>query len=71
MIIIQSQISEDEWGEPREWTIDEILEEINRDHSDEWSDYNKSDWLEGWMEWVEGDYHKLKCWPIYGYGGAT
>tara|TARA_R110002051_G_C8506961_1_gene465722 strand:+ start:56 stop:265 length:210 start_codon:yes stop_codon:yes gene_type:complete len=66
MIIIQSQTSENQWGSPKEWTMNEVLEEINRDHSDKWIDYDKSDWLEGWMAWVEGDYHKLKCWPIYG-----
>ena len=49
----------DEWNEPKEWTIQEILEEINLDRSDEWSNYDKSDWLEGWMEWVEGDYLRL------------
>ena len=48
-----------EWDEPKEWTIDEVLEEINRDHSDEWTDYNTSDWFEGWMEWVDGEYHEI------------
>lgn len=42
-----------------EWKIDDILEEINRDHSDEWTDYDRSDWLEGWNEWAEGDAYSL------------
>lgn len=36
------------------WTLTEVLEEINRDHSDGWSDYDESDWQEGWEVWVEG-----------------
>ena len=37
----------------QEWTLDEIIEYINRDRSNEWTDYDKSDWREGWNEWVE------------------
>lgn len=36
-----------------------ILKEINRDHSDEWIDYDESDWEEGWDEWCEGDCYTL------------
>ena len=36
-----------EYGEVVEWNIHEVLEEINRDRSDEWTDYDESDWLEG------------------------
>lgn len=28
-------------------TVPEIIEEINRDRSDEWSAYDESDWIEG------------------------
>ena len=35
------------------WTIDEVLEEINRDRSEQWTDYDKSDWMEGLREWTE------------------
>ncbi len=61
MIIIQSRNDPDydDWDKPKGWTINEILEEINRDHSDAWIDYDLSDWYEGWMEWVEGEYHQL------------
>ena len=46
-------------GIVKKWTIKEILEEINRDRSNEWINYDESDWREGWEEWVEGDYYKL------------
>ena len=36
------------------WTLKEVLEEINRDHSDEFSCYNETDWQEGWQEWCAG-----------------
>lgn len=35
------------------WTLTEVLEEINRDHSDGWSNYDETDWKEGWKVWVE------------------
>jgi hypothetical protein len=41
------------------WTLDQVLAEINRDHSDEWTDYDESDWLEGWNEWVEGEFYHI------------
>jgi hypothetical protein len=59
-IMIRSKINDHEWGKAKEWTIEKVLEEINRDHSDEWTNYNTSDWLEGWMEWVDGEYHKME-----------
>jgi hypothetical protein len=33
-------------------TLAEILEEINRDRSEEWTDYNTSDYEEGLKEWT-------------------
>lgn len=41
------------------WSLSDILTEINRDRSENWTNYNKSDWQEGWNEWCEGDYYKL------------
>lgn len=35
------------YGNIEEWNIHEVLEEINRDRSEEWTDYDESDWLEG------------------------
>ena len=43
-------------GQVVDWTIEQVLEEINRDHSSEWLDYDESDWREGlseWTPWVE------------------
>ena len=39
--------------ECHEWTLEEIIEYINRDRSNEWTDYDETDWREGWKEWVE------------------
>ncbi len=41
------------------WTIEQVLVEINRDRSGEWTDYDSSDWLEGWSAWVEGEFYSL------------
>jgi|TARA_A100001391_G_scaffold72215_1_gene46101 hypothetical protein len=49
-----------ETGLTHTWDIDRVLEEINRDRSEEWQDYNETDWEEGWCEWVEGiDYERV------------
>ena len=53
------KIQDIETGEILNWTIDEILNEINRDRSQHWADYNESDWKEGWLEWCEGDVYEL------------
>lgn len=45
--------------EIQEWTLEEILDEINRDRSGEWTNYDESDWREGWNEWVEGQFYSL------------
>ena len=42
-------------GEILNWTLDEVLYEINRDHNDEWVDYDETDWREGWDDFVEGN----------------
>lgn len=37
-----------------------ILREINRDRSEDWTDYNETDWEEGWEDWVEPDgYYRI------------
>ena len=36
-----------------EYTLDELLEYINADHSDEWQDYDRSDWMEGLLYWTD------------------
>jgi len=49
------QVKDLETREVYRWTIDQVLQEINRDRSENWINYDKSDWREGWDEWVEGD----------------
>lgn len=39
--------------------IDWILNEINRDRSGKWTNYDETDWREGWYEWCEGDIYKI------------
>jgi hypothetical protein len=46
-------------GEVMTWTLDQVLEEINRDRSGAWIDYDENDWEEGWDEWCEGDFYTL------------
>lgn len=41
------------------WSIEEVLKEINRDRSEMWQDYDSSDWREGWLEFVEGEFYSL------------
>lgn len=48
------QIKNLETGKIENWSMDKVLNEINRDTSEEWIDYNEEDWKEGWKEWVEG-----------------
>ena len=44
-----------ETGKIMFWTLSDILNEINRDRSSQWTDYNKNDWLDGWNDWIEED----------------
>ncbi len=41
------------------WTVKEIMDYINADRSNNWSDYDITDWREGWDEWCEGDSYNL------------
>ena len=45
-------------GEALTWTLTDILQEINRDRSDDWTPYDASDWREGWDQWV--DYYTIE-----------
>ena len=50
------KITETEEGESFIWTAEQVLEEVNRDRSDEWQDYTLED-LEEYpdevLEWIE------------------
>ena len=44
------------------WTAEEVLNEINRDRSSEWTDYNESDDIvEAFKVWVEGEEQYQMC----------
>jgi len=42
-----------ETGRVNRWPLSKILENINRDRSDEWTDYDETDWQEGLEEFTE------------------
>ena len=52
-------ILEIETGKELTWTLEQILQEINRDHNEEWIPYDATDWQEGWINWVEGQYYSM------------
>ena len=39
-------------GKIFEWTMTQILDDINRDRSSGWTDYDETDWEEGLDEWT-------------------
>lgn len=43
----QYNLKNRETGETVSWNMTEMLEEINRDRTDQWTPYDKGDWLEG------------------------
>ena len=49
------RVKDIETGEVFTWSLAKILHEINRDRSEDWTDYDVSDWREGWEHWVKGD----------------
>jgi hypothetical protein len=49
------KIKDTESGKIHLWSVDQIVEEINRDRSEAWKPYNQTDWKEGWNHWVEGE----------------
>ena len=48
-----------ETGKIHQWTIEQVIHEINRDRGDTWVNYDMSDWLDGWDSWCEGDYYTI------------
>jgi len=48
-----------ESGNIFDWTLEQVLDEINRDHSDGWIPYDETDFMEGWNEWVEGGIYEM------------
>ena len=41
-----------EYNTTFQMSLEEILEEINRDRSEDWQDYDETDWREGLTEWT-------------------
>ena len=37
------------------WSLRQVVNEINRDRSDQWTPYNSRDWAVGWKHFVEED----------------
>ena len=42
------------------WDIKQMLEEINRDRTEEWEPYTEKDYIEGWNMWVEGEFYECR-----------
>lgn len=53
------KIKDIESGIVREWTLQEVINYINADRSGKWTDYDESDWVDGWMSWCEGEIYTL------------
>jgi hypothetical protein len=48
-----------ETNEIQEWTLKDVLKELNGDHNSHWINYDETDWLGGWNDWVEGEFYSL------------
>ena len=46
-------ISDEADYEDLEYTVAEIIDYINENHSEEWTPYEAHDWIEGLLEWTE------------------
>ena len=44
---------------PLVWTLEQILDEVNRHRTDAWSDFTPFNWHRGWNEFVEGRFYQL------------
>lgn len=42
------------------WDIKQMLEEINRDRTEQWEPYTEEDYIEGWNMWVEGGFYECR-----------
>lgn len=49
-------VRDTETGSEYWWTVKQILHEVNRDRSDEWTDYNETDFMEGLEEMTEYEF---------------
>ena len=42
-----------ETGQDVRMSLPEILKEINRDRSDDWTNYDETDWRDGVTNWID------------------
>ena len=47
-------VQDTQTGKKFVWGLRRVLKEIYRDRSENWTNYNKTDWTEGWSQWVDG-----------------
>lgn len=45
--------------EPLIWSLEQVIDEINRDRTGDWSDYTPFNWRLGWSEFVERQTYEL------------
>ncbi|MEQ1762124.1 MAG: hypothetical protein ABL984_03155 [Pyrinomonadaceae bacterium] len=45
--------------QPLIWALEQLIDEINRDRSSDWSDFTPFNWRQGWDEFVEGKGYQL------------
>lgn len=57
--LVQALDNDEPIGSPKKWTMEQVLDEINRDRNEEWIPYTWEDWRGGWNHWVEGHTYKL------------
>lgn len=48
-----------ETGTSKVWSLQQLVDEINRDRRGNWQDYTPANWREGWQEFVEGKDYEL------------
>ena len=46
------KLKDTEFDELVTMTLQEVIDDINRDRSDSWTDYDESDWVEGLSEFT-------------------
>ncbi len=47
-------VQDTQTGKKFVWGLRRVLKEINRDRSEDWTNYDETDWTEGWSHWVDG-----------------
>src|SRR5690349_18982177 len=45
--------------QPLTWAVEQLIDEINRERTGDWSDFTPFNWRQGWDEFVEGQGYQL------------